>query len=53
MTKLIALITTTAGSSAGWWVGAHVGIMTAFFASMKGFAVGLWAARRIAHHLLA
>lgn len=51
MTKIIALVTTTVGSSVGWWAGAHVGIMTAFCVSMVGFGAGMWGARRIVDHL--
>ncbi|HNV77533.1 MAG: hypothetical protein IPF87_23470 [Gemmatimonadetes bacterium] len=51
MHKLIALITTTVGSAAGWWIGAHIGIMTAFVVSMVGFGAGLWGARRFMEHL--
>ena len=42
MKKLIVLITTTVGSAAGWWLGARVGIMTAFIVSMIGFGLGLY-----------
>lgn len=47
MQKAIALVTTTAASSVGWWLGAHAGIFTAFVASMLGFGAGIWAARRV------
>ena len=46
MQKTIALVTTTIGSAIGWWLGAHAGTMTAFMASMVGFGVGMWGARR-------
>ena len=39
------------GSAAGWWIGAHIGIMTAFVVSMVGFGAGLWGARRFMEHL--
>lgn len=51
MNKVVALVTTTVGSSIGWWAGAHVGIMTAFCVSMVGFGAGMWGARRIVDHL--
>ena len=47
MQKAIALLTTTAASSAGWWLGAHAGIFTAFICSMLGFGAGIWGARRV------
>lgn len=37
-----------AGSYAGWWLGAHGGIMTAFLVSMVGTGAGIFAGRRIA-----
>ncbi|MDB4880306.1 MAG: hypothetical protein JWL60_1752 [Gemmatimonadetes bacterium] len=46
--KLLALVGTTAGGAAGWWLGAHVGIMTAFMVSMVGTGAGLYGARRLA-----
>ena len=42
MKKLIVLLTTTIASAAGWWLGAKVGIMTAFIVSMIGFGFGLY-----------
>ena len=47
MQKAIALVTTTAASSAGWCLGAHAGIFTAFICSMLGFGAGIWGARRV------
>lgn len=32
----------TAGSSLGWYAGAPIGIMTAFFGSMVGLGAGMW-----------
>src|SRR5438128_2552846 len=40
------------GYAVGWWLGAPVGIMTAFIASMVGTGVGMYAGRRIAGLLL-
>lgn len=48
MTRLLVLAGTTAGSALGWWAGAHVGIMTAFFVSMVGFGAGMWGGSRLA-----
>jgi hypothetical protein len=48
MGKLLMLIGSTVGSYAGWWLGGHVGLMTAFVISMVGTGVGLYGGRRIA-----
>lgn len=48
MTKVIVMITTTIGSAFGWWLGADIGIMTAFMLSMVGFGLGIWGGRRLA-----
>jgi len=48
MEKLLVLVVSTLGSAAGWWVGARVGLMTAFFCSIVGLAAGVWAGRRLA-----
>ena len=48
MKRLIGFIGASAGSAVGWWLGARVGVMTAFFASAVGTGVGLWAAVRLA-----
>lgn len=48
MKKVFVLVLTTIGSSAGWWLGARVGIMTAFIVSMVGFGVGMWYGARLA-----
>jgi hypothetical protein len=47
MKRLVGLVGATAGSAVGWWLGAHVGIMTAVLASALGTGVGLWAAVRL------
>ncbi len=46
MKKILMLVYSTAGSAAGWWLGARVGIMTAFMLSMVGLGIGLWAGAR-------
>jgi uncharacterized membrane protein YbhN (UPF0104 family) len=48
MSKLFGFVGATLGSSAGWWLGAHVGFMTAFFMSVLGTGAGLYAGRRLA-----
>jgi hypothetical protein len=46
MNKLLVLIGTSIGGSAGWWLGAHVGFMTAFMLSVVGTGVSLYYTRR-------
>jgi uncharacterized membrane protein YeaQ/YmgE (transglycosylase-associated protein family) len=48
MTKLLGFVGATVGSYAGWALGAHVGLTTAFMVSMVGTGVGLYAGRRFA-----
>ncbi len=48
MKKLMVMLGTTVGSGIGWWLGADVGIMTAFMLSMVGFGVGMWGAAKLA-----
>jgi hypothetical protein len=48
--KLLGFVGATVGSAAGWWLGGHVGIMTAVFASAIGTGVGVYAGRRVASH---
>jgi membrane protein YqaA with SNARE-associated domain len=50
MTKLVILITSTVGGAVGWWMGAKVGIMTAFMVSMVGTGVGIYYGRKAAQH---
>jgi hypothetical protein len=50
MSKLLMLAGSTAGSYAGWWLGGHIGIMTAFMLSVAGTGVGLFAGRRVARN---
>jgi len=47
MGKLMALVGTTIGSGLGWWLGARVGMMTAFICSVVGTGIGLYVARRV------
>lgn len=46
MGKLLWLVGATAGGAIGWWLGAHVGIMTAIILSAIGTGVGIFWARR-------
>lgn len=52
MKRLCGFIGATAGSWAGWWLGAHVGIVTAWCVSALGTGVGLWAGLRWASQYL-
>jgi len=47
MSKLIGFIGATLGGSVGWWIGAHVGLMTAFFLMIVGTGAGTYAGRRV------
>lgn len=48
MKKLMVMVVSTVGSAAGWWLGARVGIMTAFMVSMVGLGVGIWGGAELA-----
>ncbi|HEX5971403.1 MAG TPA: hypothetical protein VFY85_05720 [Gemmatimonadaceae bacterium] len=50
MTKLMGFIGATVGSAIGWWLGAKVGIMTAFMVSTVGSGVGIYFGRRAGEH---
>jgi uncharacterized membrane protein YbhN (UPF0104 family) len=50
MTKLMGFIGATLGSAVGWWLGAKVGMMTAFMVSTVGSGVGIYFGRRAAAH---
>ena len=50
MTKLLGFIGATAGSYAGWALGAPVGTFAAFVVSMVGTGVGIYAGRRLGRH---
>jgi hypothetical protein len=52
MSRLLIIVGASAGSAIGWWLGSHGGMMTAFFVSMLGTGVGIYAGRRIAGSLL-
>ena len=49
MTKLLVFVGATIGSYAGWWLGAKVGIMTAFMVSMVGTGLGMYIGKRAAN----
>jgi hypothetical protein len=50
VTKLLGFFGATIGGAVGWWVGAPVGMMTAFMLSMVGTGAGLYAGRKFASH---
>ena len=52
MGRVVAFIGATVGGAAGWWLGARVGTMTAFFASVVGTGIGVYLARRWAAEYL-
>lgn len=52
MRKLFALIGATLGGWIGWAIGERFGFMTAFFVSIVGTALGVYAAHRISRHYL-
>ena len=52
MSKMFALIGATVGGACGWWLGAHVGLMTAFVCGMVGTAAGTYGGRRAAARYL-
>ena len=52
VSKTLGFIGATIGSGIGWWLGEHVGMMTAFFLAVIGTAAGIYAARRIAASLM-
>jgi hypothetical protein len=52
MSKLLTLVGANLGGAIGWWLGACVGIMTAFIVSMAGTGAGIDAGRHIAEGVL-
>lgn len=48
MSKTMMFVGSTIGSYAGWWLGAHIGFMTAFALGMVGTGAGIYAGRRFA-----
>jgi F0F1-type ATP synthase assembly protein I len=48
MTKMLVFLVATIGSAIGWWLGAFIGTMSAFFLSVVGMAAGVYVARRLA-----
>jgi hypothetical protein len=52
LSRLLRLIVATAGGAIGWWLGAHIGVMTAFLVSVAGTGLGVYVGGRIARHYL-
>jgi hypothetical protein len=46
MEKMLVMIGASVGGAIGWWIGARVGIMTAFVVSIFGTAAGVYFTRR-------
>lgn len=46
--RLLVMLVSTLVSAVGWWLGAKVGIMTAFLTSIVGLAVGVWWGQKLA-----
>jgi hypothetical protein len=46
------LVGASAGGAIGWWLGARVGVMTAFFLSVIGTGIGIYLGRLFAEKLL-
>ncbi len=47
MLKLAMFVGASIGGALGWWLGAFIGTMTAFFLSVVGTAAGVYFARRL------
>lgn len=52
MSKLLSIAGSFALGSAGWWLGARLGTMTAYMASVVGGGLGIYLGRRLADRLL-
>ena len=50
MSKLFSFLGATIGGYAGWFLGARIGITTAFMLSMVGTGIGIYYGRRIARN---
>lgn len=52
MEALLGFIGAALVGTGGWWLGAHVGVITAFLLNVVGTGIGLYAGRRAARHYL-
>lgn len=50
--NVLGFVGATLLGAVGWWIGDHVGLMTAFIVSTVATGVGLYAGRRIARDYL-
>ena len=50
MGKLLGFIGATLFGAVGWWLGAFVGVMTAWTLSAVGTGVGIYVGKRMASH---
>ena len=48
---VLKMLGLSVGGWAGWWLGAHIGLITAYFFFLFGAAIGLYMARQIARDL--
>ena len=48
MARFFSLVGATVDSAIGWWLGEHVGLMTAFLISTVGTGAGFYWGRQIA-----
>lgn len=49
---LLGFVGATLLGAGGWWIGEHVGVMTAFILSTVGSGAGLYFGRRLAREHL-
>lgn len=52
MKKILIILSISIGSWTGWWLGEHIGIMTAYFLSVLGAAAGLYFGRKLMSNYL-
>lgn len=52
METLVGFLGAALLGAGGWWVGAHVGVMTGFIVSTVASGVGLYAGRRFVRDYL-
>jgi hypothetical protein len=52
VTRFLSIAFAVLGGWAGWRIGMHVGLLTAYFASVAGTTGGIFAGRRLAENLL-
>jgi hypothetical protein len=52
MKRFFGIVFATVGGWIGWRIGMHIGLLTAYFASVAGTAGGIFAGRSVAENLL-